>query len=32
MPPVFEAADYGTGDIFEIIPALTEELEKSKAS
>jgi len=33
MPPVFKVADYGiVSDIFEIIPALTEELEKSKAS
>jgi electron transfer flavoprotein alpha subunit len=30
--PIFEICDYGiVGDIFEIIPALTEELEKSKA-
>jgi electron transfer flavoprotein alpha subunit len=30
--PIFEVADYGiVGDIFELIPALTEEIEKSKA-
>ena len=30
--PIFEIADYGiVGDIFEVMPALTEELQKAKS-
>jgi electron transfer flavoprotein alpha subunit len=31
--PIFEIADYGVvGDIFEVMPALTEELQKAKSA